>query len=165
VCVLLFVAHTSIQHARVTWFALLHVTSFSPTTKCSVSTGTFEVLMPPPNVLPSIRSQDNHLHLCSFCGSKGHHTLSWTCCTKPPEDFLTVMCPLYLSYTNFLPSVILHFPSHSLPPSTAQLLNISHTLTIQTLSTLFSLSMASLLLTLSFLRTLDMASPSDTFPH
>ena len=26
--------------------------------------------------------KDDRLHLCSFCGSKGHHALSWTCCTK-----------------------------------------------------------------------------------
>jgi hypothetical protein len=24
----------------------------------------------------------DHLHLCSFCGSKGHHALSWSCRTK-----------------------------------------------------------------------------------
>jgi hypothetical protein len=26
--------------------------------------------------------KDDRLHLCSFCGSKGHHALSWTCHTK-----------------------------------------------------------------------------------
>jgi len=26
--------------------------------------------------------KDDRLHLCSFCGSKSHHTLSWTCRTK-----------------------------------------------------------------------------------
>ncbi|KAF9442146.1 hypothetical protein P691DRAFT_682111, partial [Macrolepiota fuliginosa MF-IS2] len=23
------------------------------------------------------------LHICSFCGSKGHHTFAWNCCSKP----------------------------------------------------------------------------------
>jgi hypothetical protein len=27
--------------------------------------------------------KDDRLHSCSFCGSKGHHALSWTCRTKP----------------------------------------------------------------------------------
>jgi hypothetical protein len=27
--------------------------------------------------------KDERLHLCSFCGSKGHHALSWTCRSKP----------------------------------------------------------------------------------
>jgi len=27
--------------------------------------------------------KDDRLHLCSFCGSKSHHALSWTCRSKP----------------------------------------------------------------------------------
>ncbi|EDR10350.1 uncharacterized protein LACBIDRAFT_317149 [Laccaria bicolor S238N-H82] len=26
--------------------------------------------------------KDECLHVCSFCSSKGHHALSWTCCTE-----------------------------------------------------------------------------------
>ena len=50
-----------------------------PTTRPFASTGMFGVLTT--SQCTSVH-KDDCLHLCSFCGSKSHHALSWTCCTK-----------------------------------------------------------------------------------
>jgi len=82
------------------------------------------------NAAPQCTSihKDDHLHLCSFCGSKSHHALSWTCHTKtawrlflhvnPPlshiHRFFTFCLPSYPLTLIYCPS-FLDLSPHSTP--------------------------------------------------